>query len=120
MISYDESLRDADRAVFNDDELKELGIYENVVKPKFNIKDTVNLMLSNDYKDRLRAEYLQLGYRILKSVKYAITGNFSEDNYDVSIYSQIGAMMEYLEDLECRMFLNDIDIIELKNMLKEV
>lgn len=168
MIKYDESMRDVDRAVFSDEELKEMGIYEDVVDPeilaieeiegqiecgyidldgsypdelllevarkaiqeyktnhftkekKFNINETVALMLSNDYKDRLRAEYLQLGYRIKKSVNYAISGNFTEDSYDVSIYSQIRAMMEYLEDLEARMFLSDIDIIELKDMLKEV
>lgn len=87
---------------------------------KFDIKDTVDLMLSNDYRDRLRAEYLQLGYRIKKSVNYAISGNFSDSNYDFSIYSQIRGMLEYFENLEERLLTNDIDLEDLKNMLKEI
>lgn len=135
MKNYDESMRDADRAIFSDEELKEMGIYENVVgvnfdsdnktvlptiEEKFNMQDTVDLMLSTDYKDRLRAEYLQLGYRLLKSMKYAITGNFNGSEYDISIYAQIRAMLEYFENLEDRMILNGIDIEQLKIMLKEI
>lgn len=79
------------------------------------LKDTVELMLSDDYKDRLRAEYLQAKIRYEKLhkmvVKYeAGTLNFKPNCSLDLLKAQKKAMGEYLYCLELRAEIEHIDL----------
>ena len=77
------------------------------------LKDTVNLMLSDDFKDRLKAEYIQTKIRLDKLTKYIKKlGKFPESEYEVSIFSQWWVLNQYKEILYKRLKLLGIDITE--------
>lgn len=82
----------------------------------YNLADTVDMMLSSDYKERFKGEYYQLKYRYDKLhdmvVKYeAGTLNFKPNcSLDV-LKAQKAAMGTYLYWLEVRA---EIEGIELK------
>ena len=79
------------------------------------LKDTIELMRSNDYKERFKAEYLQakIRYNNLHKmlVKYeAGTLNF-KPSCDISILEdQAYYMGMYLKTLEVRAEIEDIDL----------
>ena len=79
------------------------------------LKDTVEMMNSNDYKERFKAEYYQLvtRYRGLESM--LIKWNKRTLNFEPtclkSIYNmQIKAMTDYIAILEARAVIEDIDL----------
>ena len=78
------------------------------------LKDTVSFMISDDYRDRIKAEYYQLVMRIDKLKKYvdSCTG-------DTSIHKkQLQAMTDYLGSLCVRMVSEGVSVSkEQKQML---
>lgn len=71
------------------------------------LKETVELMNSNDYKERFKAEYYQTKIRYNKLhnmiIKYEANALEFELNCDIEIYKkQAKAMGEYLYCLEIR------------------
>lgn len=63
------------------------------------LKDTVPWMLSNDWKDQLKAEYWQLRIRISDLVPKMDTDDPEEKSYILGLNS---TMVEYLKALEER------------------
>ena len=79
------------------------------------IKDTVDLMLSDNYKDRFRAEYFQTKERYqrlhLMIVKYEVNMLDFQPNCPLDLLKrQAKAMGEYLYILEMRAQLEQIDL----------
>lgn len=79
------------------------------------LKDTIELMQSADYKKRFRAEYHQLNIRIEKlcSFLYKWDNNMLDftPSTPKSVYDlQIRAMQDYLAVLEARAAIEDIDL----------
>lgn len=79
------------------------------------LKNTVDLMLSDNYKDRFRAEYYQTKERYqrlhLMIIKYeAGTLDFQPDCQLELLKRQAKAMGEYLYVLEMRAQLEEIDL----------
>lgn len=79
------------------------------------LKETCNLMLSTDYKDRFKAEYMQLKIRYEKLNKMLL--RWSADRLDFiptcpyGIYEmQRKSMLDYLSILEARALMEDIPI----------
>lgn len=79
------------------------------------LKDTVEMMNSDDYKERFKAEYYQLvtRYRSLKSMLTKWdegTLNF-EPTCPRNIYNtQIKAMVDYIEVMKARAIMEGIDL----------
>lgn len=79
------------------------------------LKDTVEMMNSDDYKERFKADYYQLvtRYRSLKSMLTKWdegTLNF-EPTCPRNIYNtQIKAMVDYIEVLKARAIMEGIDL----------
>lgn len=79
------------------------------------LKDTCSLMMSEDYKERFKAEYYQLKIRyakLMKMLKY-----WDKDELDFtpdcprSIYTlQVRAMHDYLAVLEARAKIEEIEL----------
>jgi hypothetical protein len=90
-------------------------VYEETVMNNIELKDTIELMNSADYKDRFKAEYYQLKIRFDK-LKTMVekwdngTLNFKptcpREMYDV----QLNATNEYLTVLEDRAKLENVEI----------
>ena len=79
------------------------------------LKNTVDLMLSDNYKDRFRAEYYQTKERYqrlhLMIIKYeAGTLDFQPDCPLELLKRQVKAMGDYLYVLEMRAQLEEIDL----------
>lgn len=77
--------------------------------------DTVELMLSDDYKNRMKAEYLQTKIRYDKLhkmiAKYeSITLNFEPSCSLDLLKKQASAMEQYLYYLECRAEIEGIEL----------
>lgn len=69
------------------------------------LKDTVELMLSNDYSKRLEAEYLQLDIRINK-LKNILNNPIDKSSFDCPIellHNQLKLMLEYKNILAKRL-----------------
>lgn len=80
-----------------------------------NLKDTVELMESEDFKDRFRAEYFQLCIRIEKLS--AMIDNYEALSFTPKtpkkiLQGQLKSMIKYLEYLQMRAQIEDIDISE--------
>lgn len=80
-----------------------------------NLKDTVDLMLSDDYKERFLAEYYQLEIRYTKLCE--IFEKWKNDRLDFELKSypymlekQIEGMKMYLDVLKDRAGVENIDI----------
>lgn len=81
------------------------------------LKDTVKMMNSNDYKERFKAEYWQLKIRAdkLQWMLYRYGNNTLdfEPTCDFDFLSeQLAVMRNYLEILEIRAHLEDIELFE--------
>lgn len=79
------------------------------------LKDTVEMMNSDDYKERFKAEYYQLvtRYRGLKTMleKWDCHELNFEPTCPRSIYNmQIKAMVDYIAVLEARAVMEEIDL----------
>lgn len=79
------------------------------------LSETIDLMISEDYKDRFRAEYEQLKIRKFKlerMVKAAEAGTLAfEPTCPLSTYHmQIRAMSDYKAILESRAVMEHIDL----------
>lgn len=77
------------------------------------LKDTVQGMTSDDYKERIKAELQQLAIRINKAEKYLYSIKYEERNAnDYIMERQLDAMKEYYEALRARAKLFQIDTDE--------
>ncbi len=79
------------------------------------LKDTVDLMISEDYKERLKAEYLQLKIRCDKLVEFMQKRVKSEDlsTYPMTLLmDQLHFMKCYKKMLETRAKVENIDLSE--------
>lgn len=79
------------------------------------LADTAELMISEDYKDRFKAEYLQLAIRLKKLKRMVKEWDKKTLSFNPtcprSTYSlQIRAMNDYLAILEARAVMENIDI----------
>ena len=84
------------------------------------LKDTVDLMLSGDYKERFIAEYEQLKYRVNRLDKICAqieageirmsAASFKNDTPVWMLRNQLDAMKNYLHILEVRSFIEDVNI----------
>lgn len=79
------------------------------------LKDTVEMMNSNDYKERFKAEYYQLviRYRNLESMLTKWDGgiiNFDPTCPRSTYNMQIKAMIDYIAVLEARAVMEGIDL----------
>ena len=88
---------------------------------KLELKDTIALMTSSDYKDRFIAEYWQtkIRYEKLKDfcnkIELANLDIRDEPKHDVPydlLREQQGVMGEYLHILELRAIIENIDLYE--------
>lgn len=86
-------------------------------KKQMELKDTIKLMESADYKDRFKAEYYQLKIRYLKLKE--MIDRWENGLLDftptcpISVYDfQLNAMNDYLEILEERAVMEGIDLSE--------
>ena len=81
----------------------------------FGLKDTVPMMISDDYKERFVAEYAQLKIRHKKL--YAVLEKYAADKLDFKptcpieiLYEQLDHMEAYLDVLETRAKYEDIEL----------
>lgn len=79
------------------------------------LKDTVELMLSSDYKDRFKAEYLQTKIRrdklhVMITKLKAGTLEFTPTCSLSTLLTQERYMTEYLNSLEVRAVVEGIDL----------
>lgn len=79
------------------------------------LKDTVALMNSEDYKDRFKAEYFQTKIRVEKLhamlvKKEAGVLDFTPACPDINLKQQERAMNDYLKTLEVRAAIEGIDL----------
>ena len=81
------------------------------------LKDTIKMMESADYKERFKAEYYQLAVRYRKlsemlekwdSEKLDFSPTCPRSTYNI----QVKAMTDYLAILEARAVMEDIDLSE--------
>ena len=90
-----------------------MELKEKVVN--YELKDTVDLMNSSDYKERFQAEYLQTKIRYNKLhkmlVKYEAKTLDFEPSWPINILQmQANYMGNYLKQLEIRAEIENIDI----------
>ena len=81
------------------------------------LKDTIELMQSSDYKERFKAEYYQLKIRMEKLMNMIVKWDNDELHFtptvNRSVYTkQIYFMNEYLRVLRKRAFVEDIELEE--------
>lgn len=80
------------------------------------LKGTVELMLSDDYKERFKAEYFQLKLRhekledVVANYEDVDTLGFEPSCPYYILWKQLEAMGEYLEILEARAQIEGIDL----------
>ena len=94
---------------------------------KLELKDTMALMISSDYKERFIAEYWQtkIRYEKLKDfcnkIELANLDIMDEPNHDVPynvLREQQKVMGEYLHILELRAIIENIDLYEKNHLVK--
>ena len=79
------------------------------------LKDTIAMMQSSDYKERFKAEYYQLVIRYQKLIAMLIKWDTGELNFEPtcprSTYNiQIRAMSDYIAVLEARAVMEGIEL----------
>lgn len=68
------------------------------------LEDTIGLMCSDDYKDRLKAEYLQLSIRMRDANRYWEKLEDKTTPEGGHLLEQIGAMKSYRSALRKRLY----------------
>lgn len=91
-----------------------------ITKEKYTLADTVDSMVSSDYKERFIAEYVQLCVRAVKLQKFIYRISLSaeydsvdEPKHDCSIgilREQLSAMYDYATVLEKRAIIEGIEL----------
>lgn len=81
-----------------------------------NLKDTIEMMNSSDYKERFKAEYQQVVIRYKKLAAMLEKWDKGELNFKPtcprSTYNmQIKAMTDYIAVLEARAVMEDVDLV---------
>lgn len=84
------------------------------------LSETVELMNSNDWKDRIKAEYYQLEQRCNNLAKFIIAYKNNELSFKPStpieiFQGQLLNMLGYKSQLEYRCAIEDIDIFTKEN-----
>ena len=79
------------------------------------LKETVDLMLSDDYKERFTAEYRQLRIRCQKLADFINKAKNDELDFELScpielLDRQLHDMLKYASSLEMRAVLEDIHL----------
>ena len=77
------------------------------------LRDTVDLMLSKNYDDRLKAEYLQIDIRIRKLQNTIDNWNnlkFQPKCPKQVLLDQLNCMKKYRDSLDVRLIYEDIEI----------
>ena len=75
------------------------------------LRDTVSLMNSTDYKERFKAEYMQVCVRYQKLDKWDEGKLNFQPTCPRGIYNfQIRAMADYISSLEARAAIEDIEL----------
>lgn len=79
------------------------------------LKDTVEMMNSSDYKERFRAEYQQVVIRYQKLKSMMIRWCKGELNFEPTCskmvyFAQLNAMHKYIEILEARAAIEEIEL----------
>lgn len=80
------------------------------------LKDTIEIMNSSDYKERFKAEYQQVVIRYKKLAAMLEKWDAGELNFEPtcprSTYNmQIKAMTDYIAVLEARAVMEDVDLV---------
>ena len=80
------------------------------------LKDTIEMMNSSDYKERFKAEYQQVVIRYKKLAAMLEKWDAGELNFEPtcprSTYNmQIKAMTDYIAVLEARAVMKDVDLV---------
>ena len=88
---------------------------------KMELKETVDLMLSDDYKERFKAEYYQVTIRIDKLDTMILKYKNNELEFKPScsvevLERQLEAMLKYAKSLEVRAEIEGIDISKIHLM----
>ena len=91
----------------------------NMTYNPFELKDTTDMMLSSDYKERFKAEYYQLAIRYVKLKDMLDLWDKGELDFTPAcnrgIYNfQIRAMGDYIAALESRAQIEGIELKEIK------
>lgn len=76
---------------------------------KYTLSDTIELMQSDNYRERLRAEYWQLVIR-MERLRRAIVEGFFMDDYIQELKPQFDIMRKYKHILEKRAIAESIDL----------
>lgn len=80
---------------------------------KFNeLPDTIDLMISENWRDRLIAEYVQLGLRCVALQKHIYSIPNCSPDYEL-MQKQLAHMLLYKQDLENRLYKEGINLNEL-------
>lgn len=79
------------------------------------LEETIELMKSEDFRDRFRAEYFQLKIRINKLHKMLIKNQAGTLNFKPTcpiniLEMQLNCMEQYLKQLEIRAEIEEIDL----------
>ena len=79
------------------------------------LKDTIEMMLSEDYKERFKAEYWQLKYRLERLNRLIDSYNAGQHTIELSSpivihKQQAGIMQRYMSLLELRAQMEEIDL----------
>lgn len=83
--------------LFNDDNIKREAV------AAMDLKDTVDLMLSDNYRDRLKAEYLQAKIRYDKLFNKLCEEHDEYSRQTAMFERQLDVMREYINVLEDRL-----------------
>ena len=84
-----------------------------ILPEKLTLEDTVPLMLSDDYRKRMKAEYMQTLIRANRLYHAIMNGTLKNRERDLTLaWNQYTAMSSYLDCLQRRMmkekFLNEV------------
>lgn len=83
------------------------------------LEDTISLMCSDDYKDRLKAEYLQASIRLGKLNAYILEMPDQTSIEGQHMREQRNAMKYYVDALKTRLVDNGIPLKHIEYLLKE-
>lgn len=80
------------------------------------LKDTIEMMNSSDYKERFKAEYQQVVIRYKKLAAMLEKWDAGELNFEptcprITYNMQIKAMTDYIAVLEARAVMEDVDLV---------